>query len=132
MADCGIGRLDKDQLQPANMEHFVWSWERDEPSMVDGCAALSARTGRWYSINCNTAQLPAACATSSMREGGQARWVLSQRPVGFEGAAEVCNATSIGAVYDHPWDGLQNTQLFDLAVAAGVDVLINYREGAAV
>jgi len=120
MADCGIARYDMDQLEPEDMQHFVWSWDRDQPKADEGSCTYMGANGRWASGDCSATKL-FACATAST-QGGSVEWLLQETGVTFAQAASSCQE---GTTFELPRDGYQNSKLADLA--NGQDVWVNYR-----
>lgn len=51
-AQCGVFTSALDNVQPDQMENFVWSWARGEPSIPGACVAMREGDGRWVSADC--------------------------------------------------------------------------------
>ena len=50
---CGYSVIELDQISPALMMGFVWSWAPNEPSVFEnGCLMWNVEDARWYIANC--------------------------------------------------------------------------------
>jgi len=115
MTDCGVNFQALDQIVPATMERFVWTWERDEPS-GNGCAFLNPETSRWsIDQNCETKR-PHACVSF---QGHNQNWILGSSST-F--SSPICPS---GYEFGIPVHGYFNKQLSQLA--NGQQIWINFR-----
>lgn len=114
MTDCSVQVQSLDQVGPAAMEAFVWTWERNEPNSQYSCTLLN-RSGRWETADCNSAHRAACVSTRNELD-----WIVSSSYTTF--AAASCPS---GYVFSHPVAGRMNSVL--TAAAAGQFVWLNYR-----
>ena len=115
MAECSVTSQALDQLHPDRMQHFVWSWSRDQPDGSSPCTSMGT-DGRWMSRNCDD-ELPHACVS----DADELMWVVSE-VAGVWGNATCPDMYSFG----RPEIGYQNTVLG--GEAGGRAVWINHLE----
>ena len=113
MAKCSINIQSLDQITPDRIQHFVWSWERDQPNSAYSCPHVTS-SGRWRTGDCARA-LPHACVSTT----DETNWTLT---VAARYGAGVCPT---GYTWSYPETGFLNQRLF--AISAGMDVWLNFQ-----
>jgi hypothetical protein len=109
---CAVNLASGDYLNPDDMKFYVWSWDQAEPSLADGCVAITPN-GRWVTMPCDT-QLPYACVATECKESGDyKKWSVNVNQVGSWGSA-VCPS---GTVFAAPHNGYANSLLVNAGLA---------------
>jgi hypothetical protein len=111
---CGVQVVSPDYINPDDMKMYVWSWDQQEPSIADGCTAMTP-SGRWTtSIPCDTPLLYACRAPTDEAVSTKPKWVIDFNKFGSwsEGTA-ACQSSVVGSdlVFAAPHDGFANNLL---------------------
>jgi hypothetical protein len=108
---CGVQIASGDYTNPDDMKFFVWSWDQDEPKILqNGCTALTPN-GRWATLPCDT-PLPFACVNSASKASGEYKtWTIDLTRTGASNAA-VC---PVGSEFAAPHNGFSNGLLVNAA-----------------
>lgn len=101
-AQCNVNFACVDQLSPILAEGFVWSWDKDQPKLRGGCAAMQPN-GRWAALDCNATTLRSAC-----RNPTTGAFVLSANATSWRSAQASCPT---GFDFAVPLNGYANSQL---------------------
>lgn len=115
MSACSVTVQSLDQLHPATLKYFVWSWAVGQPDGRSACTATGAN-GRWISQPCERA-LRHACVA----DDDELDWTLSALPAAWGQAS--CPP---GYAFARPAVGYHNTLL--AAAAGGASVWLNHLE----
>ena len=112
MTGCGVNLFGFDQILPddGRIEASIWSWVKDAPSSSAGRCGLQRSDGRWLTRPCGSRHR-AACRTS-------AGWALTPQALPYSAAASACRG--VGATFDLPRSGYDNSRLRAVAGARGV------------
>ena len=113
LADCSVTSQALDQIHPATMQHFVWSWAVDQPDGSSPCTSINAE-GRWESTPCETF-LPHACVSIN----DERDWLIT------ESAGAWSNVTCPTS-YEFGLPEVGFTNSFLRQAAGGVRTWLNY------
>eukprot|EP00002_Diphylleia_rotans_P006767 TRINITY_DN16152_c0_g1_i1.p1 TRINITY_DN16152_c0_g1~~TRINITY_DN16152_c0_g1_i1.p1 ORF type:complete len:470 (-),score=87.47 TRINITY_DN16152_c0_g1_i1:142-1551(-) len=113
-AACGVNFIAMDQVQHDYIQHYIWSWDKDEPRSSSACGYMKAN-GRWASTSC-TSSFQAAC----MSQSDSNTWVLSNTASAYDKV--VCPS---GYRFSAPRNGYSNSRL--KSVAGGRTVWVAVR-----
>lgn len=104
---CGVQIASTDYINPDDMKFYVWSWDQQEPSLIDGCTAMLP-SGRWATLPCDT-ELSYACIDESAFESG-ALWKIDLSAAGPWSKSSCPTGSSFAAPHNGYSNALLNTQ----------------------